>query len=48
MSNIAIENGHLYWIFPLKMVDRSIVMLVYQRVLISISEDSEINITRQI
>ena len=48
MSNIAIENGHLYWIFSLKMVDRSIVMLVYQRVLISISEDSEINITRQI
>ena len=20
MTNIAIENGHLYWIFPLKMV----------------------------
>jgi hypothetical protein len=20
MTNIAIENGHLYWIYPLKMV----------------------------
>ena len=35
----AIENGDLYWIFPLKMVDLSIlvVMLVYQRVINSFS-----------
>ena len=31
MTNIAIENGNLYWIYPLKMVWFSIVMLVYQR-----------------
>ena len=32
---IAIENGYLYWIYPLKMVIQwfSIVMLVYQRVI---------------
>ena len=30
-TNIAIENCHLYWIFPLKMVDLSIAMLVHQR-----------------
>ena len=29
MTNIAIENDHLLWIFPLKMVDLSIAMLVY-------------------
>ena len=38
MTNIAIENGYrnsgFSWIFPLKMVDLSIVMLVYQRVTI--------------
>ena len=31
-TNIAIENGNLFWIFPLKMVDLSIAMLVHQRV----------------
>ena len=29
---IAIENGHLYWVFPLKIGWFSIAMLVYQRV----------------
>ena len=33
-TNIAMENGHLWWVFPLKMVDLSIAMLNYQRVLV--------------
>jgi hypothetical protein len=32
ITDIAIENDHLYWIYPLKMVDLSIVTLVYPRV----------------
>ena len=31
-TNIAIENGHLQWIFPLNMVIFHSKMLVHQRV----------------
>ena len=30
--NIAVENGHLQWVFPFKKLGFSIVMLNYQRV----------------
>ena len=32
MTNIAMENGHVYWVFSLKNGGFAIVMLVYQRV----------------
>ena len=46
-QKFAIENGHLWWIYPLKMVDLSIVMLVYQRVYLFKSPSSSVIVFSQ-
>jgi hypothetical protein len=47
MTNIAIENGHLWWVFPLIAWWFSIAMLNYQRVPHLMCCDSEVQILQR-